>query len=247
MRSQLSFALIHGEDRLSLEDVVERKHSPRMLAAERMLDDLLSAIDAAEPSPQLARARAILGRWDRSAAAVSRGGVLFKAWFNTYMQVTDTMEHRVEWNETAPAETPVGVGKPGRALAALRMAMEDLAEEGIEPDARWGDVHRVVHGDVDEPVSGCDGGLGCFRTLSFTTLDDGRRAVNRGDGWVFAVEFGDVPRGYSILAYGQSRLETSPHHADQAAMFARGEMKSMLWRQDEIDAATIRRYRPGTR
>ena len=247
MRSQLSFALIHGDDKLSLEDVVERKHSPRMLAAERMLDDLISAIDATEPSPDLDHAREIFGGWDRSAAAASRGGVLFKAWFDTYMQVTDTLEHRLEWDEAAPATTPVGIGKPGRALAALRMAMEDLGEAGIDPAARWGDVHRVVHGDVDEPVSGCEGGLGCFRTLAFTSLEDGRRAVNRGDGWVFAVEFGDVPRGYSILAYGQSRLETSVHHDDQAAMFARGEMKPMLWRRDQIDAATIRRYRPGAR
>jgi acyl-homoserine-lactone acylase len=247
LRSQLSFALVHGDDRLSLEDVVERKHSPRMLAAERMVDDLLAAIDASEPTSELGRARRTLGAWDRTAAAESRGGVLFKAWFDTYIEVTDTLEHRVEWDSEAPASTPVGIGRPGRALAALRMAMEDLAEEGIAPDARWGDVHRVVRGDVDEPVSGCEGGLGCFRTLSFTTLPDGRRAANRGDGWVFAVEFGEVPRGYSVLAYGQSRLEESPHHDDQAAMFARGEMKPILWTDADIEGAVIRRYRPGAR
>ena len=83
LRSQLSFALIHGDSQLSLEDVVELKHSPRMLAAERMLDDLLAVIDASELTPDLQRARSILGDWDRTAAATSRGGVLFKAWFNT--------------------------------------------------------------------------------------------------------------------------------------------------------------------
>ena len=247
LRSQLSFALIHGDSQLSLEDVVELKHSPRMLAAERMLDDLLAVIDASEPTPDLQRARSILGGWDRTAAATSRGGVLFKAWFNTYMQMTDTMEYRVEWDRASPTQTPFGVGRPGRALAALRLALEDLADEGVAPDARWGDVHRVVRGDVDAPVSGCEGALGCFRTLSFASLDDGRRVVNRGDGWVFAVEFGEQPRGYSILAYGQSRLEDSPHHDDQAAMFARDEMKPMLWREEQIAAAAIRRYRPGTR
>ena len=247
LRSQLSFALIHGDSQLSLEDVVELKHSPRMLAAERMLDDLLAVIDASEPTPDLQRARSILGDWDRTAAATSRGGVLFKAWFNTYMQMTDTMEYRVEWDRASPTQTPFGVGRPGRALAALRLALEDLADEGVAPDARWGDVHRVVRGDVDAPVSGCEGALGCFRTLSFASLDDGRRVVNRGDGWVFAVEFGEQPRGYSILAYGQSRLEDSPHHDDQAAMFARDEMKPMLWREEQIAAAAIRRYRPGAR
>lgn len=245
LRSQLSFALIHGDDELSLEDVVARKHSPRMLAAERMLDDLLAALDASEPTDELVRARRILGDWDRTAAAASRGGVLFKAWFNAYMQVTDTLEYRVEWDIERPAETPVGVGKPGRAVAALRIALEDLAVEGIDAEAAWGEVHRVVRGDVDEPVSGCEGGLGCFRTLSFTTLPDGRRAVNRGDGWVFAVEFGDVPRAYTILAYGQSRLEESPHHDDQAAMFARDQMKPIVWSRSEIEGAAIRRYRPG--
>ena len=163
------------------------------------------------------------------------------------MEVTDTLEYRVEWDAEAPATTPVGIGKPGRALAALRLAMEDLAAEGIASDARWGDVHRVVRGRVDEPVAGCEGGLGCFRTISFETLPDGRRAVNRGDGWVFAVEFGAQPRGYSVLAYGQSRLETSPHYDDQAAMFARGQMKRILWTDGEIEGAVIRRYRPGAR
>jgi len=61
------------------------------------------------------------------------------------------------------------------------------------------------------------------------------------------VEFGDQPRGYSVLAYGQSRLEDSPHYDDQATMFARGEMKTILWSDVDIERATIRRYRPGTR
>ena len=116
---------------------------------------------------------------------------------------------------------------------------------GWKLDTRWGEVHRVIRGPVDEPVSGCQGPLGCFRTLSFQETDDGRRAANRGDAWVFAVEFGEVPRAYSVLAYGQSPKEDSPHHADQAALFARGEMKAVAWTDRDIQARAIRRYRPG--
>ena len=109
----------------------------------------------------------------------------------------------------------------------------------------WGDVHRVRSGAVDVPVGGCSGALGCFRVLNFKTDADGKRSAIGGDGWVLAVEFGDQPRAYSVLAYGESPREDSPFHSDQAAMFARGELKNVAWLEGDIDATTIRRYRPG--
>lgn len=245
LRSQLSFALIHNDRVLSLEDVIELKHSPRMLAAERMLDDLLAAVDATDGAEGLAAARSVLGAWDRTAAAASRGGVLFTRWYEAYQEVADTMVFRESWDPQRPASTPVGVGSPGKAVVALRFATEDMEEEGIPLDVPWGDVHRVIRGEVDEPVSGCEGGLGCFRTLSFEETGDGRLAANRGDGWVLAVEFAETPRAYSVLAYGQSPLEASPYHDDQASMFARDEMKPVRWTDADIEAHAIRRYRPG--
>jgi acyl-homoserine-lactone acylase len=107
-------------------------------------------------------------------------------------------------------------------------------------------VHRVQRGDVDLPVGGCSGALGCFRVLNFATAEDGRRVVNGGDGWVIAVEFGAEPRAYSVLAYGQSPDPASAHHADQAAMFAANRMKRVHWSEAEIESATVRRYRPGS-
>jgi acyl-homoserine-lactone acylase len=86
--------------------------------------------------------------------------------------------------------------------------------------------------------------MGCFRVLNFRTDPDGKRSVIGGDGWVLAVEFGAVPRAYSVLAYGESAREDSPLHSDQAAMFARGEMKRVLFTAADVDAGVVRRYRP---
>jgi acyl-homoserine-lactone acylase len=84
--------------------------------------------------------------------------------------------------------------------------------------------------------------------LGFTRDHDGRYAANTGDGWVLAVEFGDdEPRAYSVLAYGQSAKPDSPWHADQAAMFARGEMKRVAFSARDVDRQAIARYRPGER
>jgi acyl-homoserine-lactone acylase len=245
LRSQLSLDLVHNAPVMTLEEVLALKHSPRMLAAERMLDELLAALTASDDRADLEEARAILAAWDRTAAAESRGGVLFARWLETYEEVADNLVFREDWTAERPLDTPVGVGAPGKAVAALRFTVEDMRAAGVPLDAAWGDVYRVIRGEVDEPVSGCDGTLGCFRTLSFSETEDGRLAANRGDAWILAVEFGDRPRGYSVLAYGQSRIEDSPHFDDQAAMFARQEYKSIAWDDAEIAARAIRRYRPG--
>ncbi|HSG50072.1 MAG TPA: penicillin acylase family protein, partial [Longimicrobiales bacterium] len=135
---------------------------------------------------------------------------------------------------------------PNRAIQALYHVVGDLRAAGTPLDVPWGDVHRVIRGEVDVPVAGCEGGMGCFRTLSFQETADGRMAANRGDGWIFVVELGgEAPRARSVLSYGQSSRESSPHYDDQAAMFARGEMKRVRWTDREIQEGAIRRYRPG--
>jgi acyl-homoserine-lactone acylase len=81
--------------------------------------------------------------------------------------------------------------------------------------------------------------------LGFGRDPDGKLAANTGDGWVLAVEFSDTPRAYSVLAYGQSPNPESLWHADQAAMFARGEMKKVAFTTRDVDAQAVLRYRPG--
>ena len=246
LRSQLSHDLIHGDDRLGLDDVLALKHSPRMLLAERVLDELLDAVDDLGAATDLAEAVRVLRAWDRTAAATSRGGVLFERWADAYLNEADERAYRVEWDADRPTATPEGIGAPGEAVAALYAAVGTMRADRLPLDVEWGAVHRVIRGDVDEPVSGCQGAHGCFRTLSFRRTGDGRLAVSSGDGWVLAVELGgDTPRARSVLAYGQSSSPTSPHHDDQAAMFAREETKAVAWTDEDIARAAIRRYRPG--
>ncbi len=141
--------------------------------------------------------------------------------------------------------TPRGLANPARAAEAFAWAVDETARRYGAYDVAWGDIHRVRLGKVDAPVGGCSGALGCFRVLNFRTDPDGKRSVVGGDGWVLAVEFTDVPRAYSVLAYGQSPRPESPFHDDQAAMFARGEMKRVAFSERDVEAQTIRRYRPG--
>ncbi len=245
LRSQLSLELASGGQRLSVEDVIELKHNPRMLMAERVVGDLLGAAMAVDDR-DVREATEVLSAWDLTAAADSRGGVLFERWAGQYFDGTaDSLRWRQPWDPPRAHATPYGVSDPDAAVEALRDAILSLRNEGVAPDAPWGEVHRVIRGNVDKPVSGCPPTLGCFRALSFEPTNDGRLAANRGDSWVFVVEFGDVPRARTVLAYGQTARSGASHYADQAAMFAAGKMKEVAWTDEDIRRKTIRVYRPG--
>ena len=269
LRSQHSQQLVGGGERLSLEEVLRRKHSYRMLLADRVKDDLLTAtrgalgaeaLDTGDVDPaSVAAALAMLERWDNTAAPESRGGVLFEQWWTRYTEALEAAadpatpdEEDVEveffavpWSSDAPTETPRGLAAPELAARVFPVALAETVARFGAADVAWGDVHRVRRGDVDEPVGGCAGRLGCYRVINFRDEEDGRRRAVGGDGWVLGVEFTSPPRAFSVLAYGQSSRDTSPNHADQAAMFARGEMKAVAFAREDVERAAVRRYRPG--
>jgi acyl-homoserine-lactone acylase len=231
---------------LSLEDVVELKHSMEMLLADRVKDDLVRAVRESGPGGAVADAIDQVAAWDNSAGVDSRGSVLFELWAQRYLAVTDTaVQFREAWTLENPATTPRGLGDPQGAVAAFRWAVEEATARFGSWDVPWGDVHRIRAGDLDLPVGGCASALGCFRVLGYVTDEDGKFKVARGDGWVLAVEFSDPPRAYSVLAYGNSNRAGSPHYYDQARLFAENRMKRVAFTEEEIEGDLVDRYRPG--
>jgi acyl-homoserine-lactone acylase len=251
LRSQLAIDLIDNDRKLSLEDVIALKHSYRMLLADRVRDDLVSAVRGTSRSlsPDVVRAIDMIAAWDKTVSPESRGSTLFETWWRRYVgrigpAAADSMFAQ-PWSVAAPTSTPRGVRMTDRAVEAFIWAVDDVKRRYGAVDVAWGDVHRVRRGDVDVPVGGCSSDLGCFRVLTYRDDPDGKREAVGSDGWILAVEFGDEPKAFSVLAYGESPKPDSPFFSDQAAMFARGQLKPVAWSDHDIDAQTIRRYRPG--
>ncbi len=247
LRSQHALQLIANSRKFSLEEVVRRKHSMRMLLADRVKADLLAAVQASPlaTDTSVERAAAILRTWDNTVAPDSRGGLLFETWWRRYQSLARDSAYAEKWSLARLTQTPRGIGQPAKAVEALRWATIETIRKFGQANVAWGEVHRVRRGSVDVPVGGCSGALGCFRVLSYEEQPDGKRVANSGDGWVLAVEFGArVPRAFSILAYGQSTDPASPNHDDQAAMFARGEFKPVWFTAQDVRAHTKREYVP---
>jgi acyl-homoserine-lactone acylase len=253
LRGQLAIQLIGGDNKLNLEDVLRLKHSYRMLLADRVKPDLISAVKAKDPTGDVAAAIALLEHWDNTAAPESKGAVLFELWWAEYsglrppnrIPLPDEKRFAKVWNASDPLNTPRGLADPQRAVDAFTWAVAETARRYGSWDVAWGQVHRVRRGNVDVPVGGCASSLGCFRALAFSREADGKLAASVGDGWILAVEFADVPRALSVLAYGESSRRDSPWFSDQAEMFAKGELKPVAFTAADVDKLAVVRYRPG--
>src|SRR5690606_13443519 len=89
LRSQHSLELIANDRQFSLEEVIRQKHSMRMLLADRVKDDLITAVKHAGAAGETAKAIDLLAAWDNTSAPDSRGGVLFETWWNRYLQLSN--------------------------------------------------------------------------------------------------------------------------------------------------------------
>ncbi len=246
LRTQHSLELVHNDSVLSLEDVVELKHSMRMTLADRVKDDLVAAVRARHPAGEVAEALELLAAWDNRATRESRGAVLFQLWAARYFESTEgDQPYRIPWSEDDPIRTPMGLGDRSRAVDAFRWAVEEGKTRFGAWDVAWGEVHRIRAGSLDLPVGGCSNQMGCFRVLGFREDEDGKYRAWTGDSWVLAVEFGAIPRAYSVLLYGNSNQEGSPYFWNQAELFANNAMKVIAFTEDDIRRDLVTQYRPG--
>ena len=265
LRSQQGIGMIANDKKFSLEDVVEQKYNTNLLLADRVKSDLIRAVRNSQPQGEIAAALQQMESWDNTVDEDSKGGVLFEAWWEAYValanggqRIPSTAESAgypanaaslfaEVWSPERPIETPYGLASEDRAVQAFKQAVDSCNNRYGSWDLPWGAVNRAHLGNQDIPVSGATGELGCFTVLWFIDhkTDEQKREVRGGDGWILAVEFGDIPRAYSVLAYGQSNKRNSPYFADQLELFAQKKMKKVAFTDEEIKQQTIREYRPG--
>ncbi|MEX2315575.1 MAG: penicillin acylase family protein [Pirellulales bacterium] len=244
LRSQNSLTLIHNDRKFTLEEVCDLKHAPKMLLADRVKDDLIAALRAMPTNSELEAAIKALESWDNSVAADSRGATLFANWWDRY-SARGAGKFATPWSADQPTATPGGLADKDRATSTFVEALREINAQYGRPDVSWGESHRIRKGNVDLPVSGGSGLMGCFRVLGFRKDADGKQAANTGDSWYFAVEFSQPVQAYTVVAYSQSEIESSPHFSDQAALFAANKMKRAAFTDAQINDQLLKTYRPG--
>ncbi|CCQ56951.1 7-beta-(4-carbaxybutanamido)cephalosporanic acid acylase [Crocosphaera watsonii WH 0005] len=229
LRSQRSIQLLSEADKLSLEDVINKKLSSKLLITDRILDILISTSKALA-NPIGIEAAEVLEKWDRQANPDSRGAVLFMLWATT---LESKKLFSKPWNPENPLETPTGLADINTAVAVLEGIAAQVKLLYGSLDIAWGEVVRMRVGEQDVPARGAPGKLGSFQVLGIQATPDKKFQVISGDSFMMAVEFSDPIQAQGLMVYGNATQPNSPHLGDQLSLYGQGKMRP-IWRDRSI-------------
>ena len=218
-RPQHGTTFLQSQQKFSTTDILTGKMSTQMLLADRVLPDLLLAVQASGNATAIAAAK-VLAAWDHTADANSVGGPLFEAWWNLVVadvaagklpaDNTDNFysQHpafRIPWNKNNPLTTPVGLANASTLVPYLATAANNLNTTFASTggmSVTWGNAHRtfLVYRDgqqqaitgiaANNPQSGADDDFGPIRVTNPFFLDAlGEFLTYGGDGYVQIIEF----------------------------------------------------------
>ena len=237
VRMEQGLELLRSPDRISFDELVQKRWSTRMLLADRLLPDLDAAVKAG--GDDLARqAMAVLDRWDRTADADSRGALLFTAWVDK-LKTPDGVTNagwRVPYDIAQPFTTPSGLADPRTAIAALDVAAQEVMAGNGRLDAPWSSRMRLVWGGRNLPASGASGRYGVFNVIDYGPAKDGVRAANFGATFVAAVSFDRPTRAKVLMSYGAASQPGSLHVGDQLPLLSQKQMRDAWRTRAQVEA-----------
>ncbi|WP_199118286.1 penicillin acylase family protein [Pedobacter sp. ASV28] len=260
-RGIAALRLLNQPKKYSLDDVITLGYDTYLPAFEILLPALFKAYDELPANdalrPALQEPISTLKQWNYYSSENSIAATLAMEWaprINRDMQNVyidqgekDQVTKTIEFAKSA---------KPELLLTPLKTTVDDLTKRFGKWQMPWGEVNRFqrLTGQVNEkyddlapsyPVafgSALWGQLPSFRSNQFDTR---KRYGYSGNSFVCVVEFGKRIKAKSVLAGGNSGNPKSKHFNDQAAMYAKGEFKDVLFYKEDVLKNMEKKYKPG--
>lgn len=227
-RSLRLLALLEADLNISDEDFLRYKFDHGYTRNSLVGRTVAEALALPANEPLIADAQEVLRNWDYQAGVDSRGAAL--------ALMTAAPALAANLNETATPDVRESLLE---AATALQEAYGRL-------DPEWGEVNRLIRGDVNLPVAGGPDALRAIWTMN--ELDeDGQLTAFAGDTLIIVAEWqrDGTLRSRMVHQFGSATLDdSSPHFADQAPIFADERLLEFPLSESEVRAQATRIYRP---
>lgn len=138
-------------------------------------------------------------------------------------------------------------------LEELKWVAGQLKKTHGKLDPAWGDVNRMIRGDVNLPLDGAPDVLrAVYQTFKrdgeLVGMEDGQLEGRGGDSFIQLVRWdteGNVT-SQVIHQFGAATVRSdSAHYADQAPLFAQKKMRNSLLTEEAVREHLSREYVPG--
>ncbi|NVD74735.1 penicillin acylase family protein [Duganella sp. BJB1802] len=250
--------VLENKKNFTLDSLIASAYDTQLPAFEPLLPQLFAAWDElpdgdpfkASLAPQIAALRG----WNMRYALESVPTSLAVFWAQ---DLTATYGAAAKAREVQVLDYLQAAITPQQRLQALERASAKLAADFGTWQTPWGEINRFqrLTGDIVQPfddskpslpVAFASANWGSLAAYGMTSKSQTKKIYGeRGNSFVAAVEFGPRIKARSILAGGESGDPASPHFSDQAAMYARGEFKDVLFYKSDVEKHLERKYHPG--
>jgi acyl-homoserine-lactone acylase len=260
-RAKMSRQILREMHDVTFEDVQRAAYDTRLYWPQEMLPKYAEQLKeltttnprlAAEVEPYLSH----LLDWDYRVTHDSTQATLCEAWY----------EEMYGLDYPAEKLLPRYEGQPERQFEALIASARKLKARHGDWRVKWGDLFRIQRqlnlSDLTEiafddkkpslPLLAAPGPLGVVFTQYYSpsinipfVMSMNKRYGLVGTSYMAVYEFGPKVRSASVLNFGQSGNEDSPHYFDQAHLLSERKLKTDLFDWPDVVAGAQRVYHPG--
>ena len=182
-----------------------------------------------EAYPEVSSLINSLQTWDRKADATSVGAGIFAVFYN---QLRPYYRNLPE-----PKIFP-----PSILIKALKETKTYLLKYFNTTEVQLGTYQKLVRGAKELPIYGLPDVITAMAAQPHT---NGKVKVVSGESYIELVRFtASGPEIESVISYGSSDHEESPHYSDQMEMYSQFKTKKMTLNKDAIYAAAKMIYHP---
>ena len=231
-RSRRALALFENDEAISREELLRYRADTKYDPNSALMKLVVEIVATPTEDETLRQAQDILRNWDGDTSKTNRGAAL------AIITGTRTLGYEYEKKEAEPMEM-------------LAKTATELMEKFGRLDPEWGEVNRIIRGEVSVPLDGAPDVLRAIYADRDGLEKEGVLNAFAGDTHIFVADWapnGDVTVD-SIHNFGSATLdETSPHYNDQVELFSNGGYKRIAMTLDAVLAGEVTAdYAPGER
>ncbi len=232
-RSRRALALLSPDEAISRDELLRYRADTKYAPESDLMGLVVELVTTPSEDETVQAAQEILRNWDGDTKRDSRGAAL--------AVITGTRVLGYEYMERERDD----------AMAALAETAAELRAEFGRMDPEWGQVNRLIRGDVSVPLDGAPDVLRAIYADRDGVGKEGVLNAFAGDTHIIVADWAEDGSGIvdSIHNYGSATLdETSPHYSDQVELFSNGGYKRVAMTLDAVLAGEVTAdYAPGER